>query len=395
MDTGKRKTLIFVLGSLTAIGPFSIDMYLPGFPVIARDLGTDISHVTLTLTSYFIGISLGQLVYGPLLDRFGRRRPLIIGLTIYVASAAGCGLSPSLEVLVVMRFFLAIGACVGIVAARAIVRDLFPSSEIAKVFSTLMLILGVSPIIAPSVGATVTDALGWRYIFLVLGVIGVLITIFVVRFLPESRHSDATVSLHPLSTAASYLRIMRDPVFLVFGAASAATSAGLFAYISDSPFVMMNLFGLTEHEFGLVFSLIGFGIIGSSQINRLWLRRQDSARIAWTTIRVQLLAGALLLTGLVAGTGPALTIALMFLYFVGNGFLGPNTTAIAIEPFTANAGSAAALMGSIQMGASALGSAAVGFFHDGTAIPMAGILMFSSLTSFGLQFAHRRRTRAL
>jgi DHA1 family bicyclomycin/chloramphenicol resistance-like MFS transporter len=383
--------LIALLGSLTAIGPFSIDMYLPGFPAIASDLGTDISHITLTLTSYFIGISLGQLVYGPLLDRFGRRTPLITGLVIYVVAAAGCGLAPTLAWLVAMRFLLAIGACVGIVAARAIVRDLFPSGEVAKIFSTLMLILGISPIIAPSVGATVTDTLGWRYIFAILGVIGVLITYAVARFLPESRGSDLSVSLHPVDTVVTYVRILRNPVFLVYACASAATSAGLFAYISDSPFVMMNLFGLSEHQYGLVFSLIGFGIIGASQVNRLWLRSQTSKEIAWTAVRFQFLAGAVLLAGIATGASPVATVGLLFVYFTANGFLGPNTTAIGIGPFAAAAGSAAALMGSMQMGASALGSASVGFFHNGTALPMGGVLLLSSATSLGLQLFQRRR----
>jgi MFS transporter, DHA1 family, multidrug resistance protein len=388
-----RRLLIVLLGSLTAIGPFSIDMYLPGFPAIARDLGTDISHVTLTLTSYFVGISLGQLVYGPLLDRFGRRRPLLAGLVIYVVASAGCGLSPTLPWLVAMRFLMAAGACVGIVAARAVVRDLFPASEVAKVFSTLMLILGISPIIAPSVGATVTDTIGWRYIFAILGLIGSLIAFSVFRFLPESRGSDRSVSLHPFDTAATYVRIFRHPVFFAYACASAATSAGLFAYISDSPFVMMNLFALSEHQFGLVFSLIGLGIIGASQLNRLWLARQGSARIAWTAVRVQIAVGLLLLAGVVTGLGPAAVIGLLFFYFVGNGFLSPNTTALGIEPFPALAGSAAALMGSMQMAASALGSASVGFFHNGTAVPMAGVLVASSAASFALQAIHARRQR--
>lgn len=389
-QTGSRRTSIVLLGSLTAVGPFSIDMYLPGFPAIARDLGTDISHITLTLTSYFVGISLGQLVYGPLLDRFGRRRPLLAGLIIYVVASVGCGLAPSLPWLVAMRFLMAAGACVGIVAARAVVRDIFPSSEVAKVFSTLMLILGISPIIAPSVGATVTDTLGWRYIFAILGLIGTVIAFAVFRFLPESRGADRSVSLHPLNTARTYIRIFRHPSFFAYACASAATSAGLFAYISDSPFVMMNLFALTEHEFGLVFSLIGLGIIGASQLNRVWLARQESREIAWTAVRIQMALGILLLLGIAGGAGPTLVIGFLFLYFVGNGFLSPNTTALGIEPFPAVAGSAAALMGSMQMAASALGSASVGFFHNGTALPMGAVLVASSATSLALQALHIR-----
>ena len=207
MGRKQHRIFILVLGSLTAIGPFSIDMYLPGFPAIARDLHTDISHVALSLTSYFIGISFGQLVYGPLLDRYGRKRPVIVGLLIYIVAAVVCGLSPSIHWLVAARFLLAIGSCVGIVAARAIVRDLFPVNEIARIFSTLMLVLGISPIIAPTVGAYVADIYSWRLIFAVLGGIAILILIAVIRFLPESRPADASISLHPVQIIREYASV--------------------------------------------------------------------------------------------------------------------------------------------------------------------------------------------
>lgn len=390
MNRKQHNILILVLGSLTAIGPFSIDMYLPGFPAIARDLQTDISHVALSLTSYFIGISIGQLVYGPLLDRYGRKKPVIVGLLIYIVAAIGCGLSPTIQWLIAMRFLLAIGSCVGIVAARAIVRDLFPVNEIARVFSTLMLVLGVSPIIAPTVGAYVADIYSWRLIFAVLAGIAILILGAVIRSLPESRPADASISLHPFQILREYAGVVKNRKFLAYGLASAAASGGLFAYISDAPFIFINLFGFTDKEFGWLFGLSACGVIGASQLNRFVLRTQSSREVSIVAVVGQGIVTVVLVAAVVGAVPPAGIILLIVCYLIGLGFLSPNTTAIAIEPFTRNAGTASALMGSMQMAAGALGSALVSYFHNGTALPMAVLLTASSLVSFSLQVGYRR-----
>ncbi len=390
MNRKQHNILILVLGSLTAIGPFSIDMYLPGFPAIARDLQTDISHVALSLTSYFIGISIGQLAYGPLLDRYGRKKPVVAGLLIYIVAAFGCGLAPTIHWLVAMRFVLAIGSCVGIVAARAIVRDLFPINEMARIFSTLMLVLGISPIIAPTVGAYVADIYSWRLIFAVLAAIAIFILYAVIRYLPESRPADASISLRPLQILREYVGVVKNREFITYGLASAAASGGLFAYISDAPFMFMNLFGLTDKQFGWVFGLSACGVIGASQLNRFVLRTRSSKEISIVAVVGQSVVTAMLVAGVVAGIPPVGIIMLIVGFLVGLGFLSPNTTAMAIEPFTRNAGTASALMGSMQMAAGALGSALVSYFHDGTALPMAALLMASSLVSFALQMGYRR-----
>ena len=390
MDRKQHRIFILVLGSLTAIGPFSIDMYLPGFPAIARDLHTDISHVALSLTSYFIGISFGQLVYGPLLDRYGRKRPVIVGLLIYIVAAVVCGLSPSIHWLVAARFLLAIGSCVGIVAARAIVRDLFPVNEIARIFSTLMLVLGISPIIAPTVGAYVADIYSWRLIFAVLGGIAILILIAVIRFLPESRPADASISLHPVQIIREYASVVKNRKFVAYGLASAAASGGLFAYISDAPFVFIELFEFSDKQFGWLFGLSACGVIGASQVNRFVLQSKSSKYVSLVSVVGQSIVTALLVGAVAAGVSPTGIIVLIIGYLIGVGFLSPNTTAIAIEPFTRNAGTASALMGSMQMAAGAIGSALVSYFHNGTVMPMAVLLLFSSLLSLMLQFGYKR-----
>jgi DHA1 family bicyclomycin/chloramphenicol resistance-like MFS transporter len=192
MKGRQRFVVILILGLLSAIGPFSIDMYLPGFPAIAKDLHTSVGIVSYSLASFFIGICIGQLICGPLLDRFGRKMPLYVGMIIYVLSSIGCALSWSIELLIVMRFFQALGGCVGIVAPRAIIRDIFPVEENAKIFSFMILILGVSPIIAPTVGSYVVAHFSWHIVFVILSLITCLIFIAVVYWLPESRQPDPT-----------------------------------------------------------------------------------------------------------------------------------------------------------------------------------------------------------
>ena len=188
MNSKHFRTFLLICGALSAIAPFSIDMYLPGFPHIAQDLRTDIAHVTLSLTSFFVGISLGQLFYGPALDRFGRKKPVMIGLAIYMLAAIGCGLATSVQWLIAFRFLMAIGGCAGMVAVRAIVRDLFPVNEIAKTLSLLMLVMGAAPIVAPTIGGYVVTTMGWRGIFLllVLWAIWLLFLVFRVLSLPSA-----------------------------------------------------------------------------------------------------------------------------------------------------------------------------------------------------------------
>jgi DHA1 family bicyclomycin/chloramphenicol resistance-like MFS transporter len=213
LDKRQRFITILILGLLSALGPFSIDMYLPGFPVIARSLHTSIEYVGYSLSSFFIGISVGQLIYGPLLDRFGRKRPLYVGMVIYILASIGCAFASSIEVLIVLRLFQALGGCVGMVAPRAMVRDSFPVDENAKIFSLLVLILGVSPVLAPTAGSFVISAFGWNAVFIVLAVVALLTLLIVIFWLPESKQPDPGFSLRPKAIAGSFWFVMKEPQF--------------------------------------------------------------------------------------------------------------------------------------------------------------------------------------
>jgi multidrug resistance protein len=225
-----RKTyffLILILGSLTALGPFSIDMYLPGFPAIAKDLHTTAAKVSLSLSGFFIGISAGQLLYGPLLDRFGRKKPLFIGLCVYILASAGCAMAGSINELIVWRVIQAIGSCAATVASVAMVRDLFPVSDNAKVFSLLLLVVGVSPMIAPTVGGYVTAAFGWHAVFLILTGMGVAILAATAIWLPDSYKPDKSMSLKPRPIILNFLAVVKEPQFYTYSLTGAIAFAGL------------------------------------------------------------------------------------------------------------------------------------------------------------------------
>jgi DHA1 family bicyclomycin/chloramphenicol resistance-like MFS transporter len=385
-DTMKRRNLIvIVLGALTAIGPFSIDMYLPGFPAIARTLGTDIAHVGLTLTSYFIGISLGQLGYGPALDRFGRKRPVLLGLFIYIAAAVGCAFSPSISYLIAMRFFLAIGSCVGIVAASAMVRDLFSGKEVARALSMLMTVFGIAPIIAPTMGGYIVSTLGWRYIFGVLAVIGALVLIAVSSLIHDTRGPDRSLSLHPAKVLLGYLEVFRVPQFLIFATAAMAGTGGLFAYIAGSPFVFIDLLGLTATRYGWIFGTNALLFVIGSQANRAVLKRCESGRVLLVVTGIECIITLTLAGGSVLGILPRwFFLGLVASYMFCHAFVGPNAGALALLPFSRNVGSASASYTSMQMMAGALASGLLTFFHNGTRAPMTVMMSVCTGLSFFL-----------
>ncbi len=368
---------------MSAIGPFSIDMYLPGFPAIAAHLHTTVAHVTLSLSSFFIGISAGQFLYGPLLDKFGRKRPLYIGLLAYLLASIGCAFAASADALIVLRLLQALGGCVGMVASRAMVRDIFHVSENAKVFSLLMLVVGVSPFVAPTLGGYLTAAFGWQSVFVVLSLMAAGILAAVYFTLPETRPPDAALSLRPGAILLGFARVIREPQFFTYVFAGAIASAGLYAYIAGSPTVFMELFRVNEHQYGWIFASIALGLIVSSQINSLLLRTWKSEAIIRVALFCQALTSLLLFAGTLLGwLGLFSTIFLIFIYLCCQGFIFPNSSALSLAPFPKNAGTASALMGGLQMAIGAFTSAMVSFLNNHTALPMTGVMSCCALTAF-------------
>jgi MFS transporter, DHA1 family, multidrug resistance protein len=372
--------LILILGSLTALGPFSIDMYLPGFDAIALDLHTTIARVGLSLSSYFIGISAGQLLYGPLLDRFGRKKPLYIGLALYILASAGCVAARSIDALVVLRFIQAIGSCAATVAAVAMVRDLFPVKDTAKVFALLLLVVGASPMLAPTIGGYVTAAMGWQTVFIILGLLGILTLLASIFALPESYVPDTSLSLKPRPIINNFLSVAKEPQFYTYAITGALAFSGLFAYVSGSPVLFMNIFHLSKQAYGWVFAGLSVGFIGSGQLNSLVLRRYRSDQVVQVALFAQALTGLVFVAGVYYNWfNLGATIAMLFLYLSCLGFANPNASALSIAPFSKNAGSAAALMGALQMGIGALASVGVSLFNSQSALPMIAIMALAAV----------------
>ncbi len=363
--------IVLVLGALCTISPFSIDMYLPGFPEMARDLNTPISNIQLSLTAYLVGIAVGQLFYGPLLDKYGRKKPLYIGLGIYVLASIGCALSQSVENLIVMRFLQAIGGCAGMVSAQAIVRDIFPVEKTAQALSLLILVISVSPMIAPTVGGFVTTFYNWHWVFIILAGLALLIWLAAILVLPKGAEPDPEVSLRPYKVWKNYGLVLQNRQFLVYMLVGGLAGAAPFAYIASSADVFMNIYQVSEQNYGWIFAILAMAMIGSTQLNHILLKKFKSQQIINFGMHYQVFTGFVLILGIYSQMLNVFTlVALMFLFLTAHGLNSPNTTALSLAPFFRNAGSAAALMGSFRMAMGAVASAIISFFHDGTALPM-------------------------
>ena len=293
MTRSRYVSLILILGSLTALSPFSIDMYLPTFPAIAKDLATSVSKVSLSLSGFFIGISLGQLLYGPLLDRFGRKKPLYIGLSVYILASIGCALSHSIGTLIFLRFIQALGSCAATVVSVTLVRDLFPVEENAKVFALLILVLGASPMIAPTAGGYIVSSLGWHAVFIVLTIICVVIFLCCIFWLPAGNAPDTSLSLKPGPITRSFLSVFLTPQFYTYCLTGGIAFTGLFAYVAGSPIVFMNVYGVSQKEYGWIFAMLSIGFIGSSQLNNLLLKKFKSHQILNVIIPVYVIISLL------------------------------------------------------------------------------------------------------
>lgn len=394
--TGKQQfTLILILGALSTISPFSIDMYLPGFPAIAADLETTIPVVQLSLTSYFIGIALGQLLYGPLLDRFGRKNPLYIGLLLYILSSFGCALIHTPDALITMRFLQAIGGCAGMVAAQTLVRDLFPVEKTAQAFSWITLVIAVSPIVAPALGGYVAVAFGWQAIFYVLAALTLAMLLAVYLFLPEGRQANPKLSLLPRPVIRNFITVIRQPQFLLYTLSGGIGTAALFAYIAGSADVFMTIYNVGQQEYGLIFGFVAFFLIGATQLNHLLLKRFSSGQLVKAALVYQSFIGVLLIAGTAFDmVGKYHLVGLIALFMAGHGLVNPNTNALCLAPFARHTGSAASLTGSFRMGMGGIVSALVSVLHNGTAMPMAAVMAACSFAGLGILLVGRKWLKA-
>ncbi|HEU0118769.1 MAG TPA: multidrug effflux MFS transporter [Alphaproteobacteria bacterium] len=371
--------IICILGALSIISPFAIDMCLPAYLQMAKDFGVQSTTISLTLSSYFIGLASGQVVYGPLLDRFGRKIPLCVGLVIFILASIGCAMAPDVSTLIVFRFIQALGGCAAQVASLAMVRDFFPVNQSAKILSRLFLFISVSPLLAPTIGGAIMAWVSWRAVFGIMMVIVALILLLVWRLLPEAHKPDKTISLKPGPIFLEYLAIIKNARFATYALAGAFSFAGLFTYVAGSPIIFMEGFHLSAKTYSMIFALLASGFIGASQINVLLLKKFTSAQLFYGFLILQVIAALIFVTGVWANWyGLTATLVLFFISLSCAGITYPNAAAMAMAPFTKNAGSAAALLGFLQLGVGAVISSGISASTSHGSLPIIAILAVTS-----------------
>ncbi|MGZ0714524.1 multidrug effflux MFS transporter [Pseudomonas palleroniana] len=386
--------IILILGALSAFAPLAIDFYLPGFPAMATAFATDEKHIQLTLAVYFGGLAIGQLIYGPLADRFGRRGPLLSGVTLFTLASFACAYAPSLEWLIGARFVQALGGCAGMVISRAVVSDKCDAVGSAKVYSQLMLVTGLAPILAPLAGGVMVGLWGWQSIFLALSMFSVMAALAVAVGLPETFPADKP--RQPLSgSLRRYGALLADRVYLGYALTGGISIAGMFAYIAGSPFVFIKLYGVAPEHYGWLFGSNAAGFILVAQLNARLLSKRGPAFLLSRTVWVYVLA-ALTLLGIAALRTDALWPLLvpLFICIASLGCILPNTSACAMAGQGARAGSASALLGCIQFGVAAGAASLVGVLHDGTAMPMAMVISLCGVLAVTVAVSTQRLQRA-
>ena len=362
-----------ILGALTAFAPFATDMYLASFPRIAASFGVEVGEVQQTLSVFFFGLAVGQLLYGPVIDRFGRRIPLLVGVAVFAVASALILIAPSIEIFTGLRMLQAIGGCAGMIVSRAIIADLFDDATSLKVLATMMMVQGLGPILAPVLGGYLAAGFGWRAVFVFLVGFALLCAVAVYVRIPETLASCDRRPITPGRVLGAYAGLMCRRAFMVPALAGGLALSAMFAFISGSPFVLMSLHGVGQEAYGWLFGLNAVGMIAAAQVGRLLARRFTPQAMLRTALAFDVAAGALLLA--VADT-PSLVVLLvpLFLALSTVPLIGAASISIAMGGAGDARGSASALIGVLQFGLAALVSALVGILHDGTAYPMTGAI---------------------
>lgn len=370
--------LVVMLGALTAMGPLAIDMYLPSLPSIGADLHATSSQTQGTVAAFLTGMAVGQFLYGPASDRFGRRAPVLLGIAVFALASVACALATSPTLLIAGRFVQALGACSGAVIARAVVRDRFSHVETASMLSLLMLIMGLAPILAPLLGGFLLTLGGWRLNFGFMASFGVILGLSTLLRMKESRSAETAAHARSEHPFRAYLALFREPRLIGYALAGALNGATLFTYISASPDLLIGTYRIAPQAFGWVFGANAVGIIGANQVNRWLLRRMTPDQVLGRASRASLgFAMALALAAITDIGGRYAILPLLFCVLASYGFMQGNTTAGALNVDPRRSGSISALMGALSFGAGALASGLAGALHDGTPRPMAGIMLVS------------------
>ena len=396
MTSSEYRRLAVILGALTAVGPLAIDMYLPGLPTIGREFGVDAAATQVSVASYFAGVAVGQAFYGPLSDAVGRKLALYFGLVVFILSSLGCAWSDSVNTLVVFRFLQALGGCAPIVIPRAIVRDYFDQLGSIRMLSMLMLVMGLAPILAPLIGGQLLVNFGWRSVFWLLATYALVWLVLVAVLLPESLPRERRRRQPVGVVLSTYLRLLMDRTYICYVLSGALIFAGLLTYVSGSPYVFIELFHVSPERYGLYFGVNACGIMAASQTNRWLATRVEARRIVGVVLSVAMAASLVLLFDAYSGFGGFAGILVpLFCYIACHGFVLPNTTALAMAPHGKVAGSASALLGTVQFVLASLTGALVAALANGTPVPLAVVIAGCGVAAFVSHHLGGRRSTAL
>ena len=384
---------ILLLGALTAVGPFTIDMYLAAFPQITTDMDTTPAAVQLTITATLIGLAAGQLLIGSISDAVGRRKPLLTGLGLYVAASVGIVFVNSVEGLTALRFAQGLGAAAGMVLSMAIVRDRFEGIQVGKALARLMLVVGVSPCVAPLVGAEFLRLGSWRYMFIALAAFGFILLVVAFFLLKESLPSQLRRSGGVVAAARSYGSLLRDRMFMGLALLSGFAMAALFTYIASATFVFQQGFGLSAQQFAIIFAAGGVAFTAGTQLNGALLGRVAPEQILRSAVLTGLAVTGAMVVSSVLGWGIWPLISLLVANMLVIGMLLPAVAVIALEKNAHRAGSAAALLGAMQFGIGAVTAPITGLFTEGSAVAMAGVMFAATVVMVIIMFAIRPAMR--
>lgn len=372
--------LIAILAMLTAFGSVSIDMYLPAMSAIARDLNVPQHVIANTMASFFLGFALGQAFFGPVADRFGRKPPLYAGIVLYIAACAVCAMTYSADVLIAARLVQALAACAGGVVSRAAVRDLFSAAEMPRIFAAIMLVFGVAPLVAPFIGGYLLVWFGWRAIFWTQAAFGALMLVAVFFRLEES-HGGAHRPLHPFAIIRDYVLLLKDRRFTGYVLPASLSNGGMFAYLTGSSHVFVDLFHVPPQHFGWFFGANALGLISMAQLPARLIGRMDGAKLLLGAQLVQMFVGVALVAASFYGAGLWTIAPLLFLFVALNGAIMPTATALAMRHFALNAGMASALMGTLPFAMGVVAAGILGKLPAATPLPMACVMAGCAVTA--------------
>ncbi|MDQ0273791.1 multidrug effflux MFS transporter [Cytobacillus purgationiresistens] len=389
----KRLLLALILGTLSAFGPFSLDMYLPALPILAGDLHTTASYAQLSLTACMLGLAIGQIFAGPISDIIGRRKPLLVGLILYIAVSIFCLMAPSIEAFIILRFIQGTAGAVGIVISRAIVRDMYSGTELTKFFALLTLINGAAPIIAPVAGGQLLAFTDWRGVFFALAILGVMSLLMVIFFLKETLPAERRMQGGLKNTFSAFKKIIRDRQFMGYALAQGLVGAAMFAYIAGSPFVLQNLFNLSPQMFSVCFAINGVGIICASQITGRLAGRVSETKLLVAGLVIAAAGGVGLLVNILLNTGLFGVLIPLFLIVSCVGIVNTATFSLAMENQGKNAGSASALIGLMTFLLGGLVAPLVGIGGEDSALAMGIVIACAEIAALSIYFILVRGAR--